>query len=185
MTRYVITNAFDKKGMSLFKTIAVADADRKRHITWCLDHQKGREYVKNSFGITQYMWEPLDPPGLPIADHPCSGFPGGAFSKQGVDVLGERLNAHGDLHPLKMDDESEYYLFDCWSFVICKSFTSSGACNGGVIKSIVVQQGTELPDVFMIKKSPWLIVDEVFKELAESNNLTGMVFSPVEIIFSD
>ncbi len=185
MTMYMISESFDKKGRNIFKCIGVTDADSKKHTLWFFDHQKGREYVKNSFGVTHYMWEPLDPHKMPIADYPCSGVPGGVFSKRAVDVLRDRLSVHGDLHPLQMESGESYYLFDCWADIDCNGFVASSAIDGGVIKSIAFSSTTILPDLFMIKGSPYTVVDESFKELVESNGLTGMVFSPVEIIFSD
>ncbi len=122
---------------------------------------------------------------MPIADYPSSGFPSGVFSKRAIDLLRDRLLAQGDLHPLKMGDGTDYSLFDCWTRITSSSFVSSGVCDGGIIKSMTVPAGTELPDLFMLNKSARLIVDEAFKELVESADLTGMVFSPVEIIYSD
>ncbi len=54
MTMYAISEVFDKNGDNLFKSITVTDADRKKHVSWCLDHQKGREYVRSSFGVTHF-----------------------------------------------------------------------------------------------------------------------------------
>ncbi len=185
MTMHAVNNVFDKKGTNLFRSVCVTDADRKKYISWLFEHQKGREHAKNSFGITHYQWDPTDPVDIPIADHPCSGTPAGVFSKRAIDALHDQLTTHGDLHSLKMDDCEGYYLFDCWSFVACNDFVSSGACDGGVIKKITVSSAITLPCVFMLENAPGLVVSDQFKQLVESNNLTGMVFSPVEIIFTD
>ncbi len=181
MTRYVITGAYDEKGTNLFKSISVTDADRKKHMSWFFDHQKGREYVKKSFGVTHYRWSPFDPSNMPIAD--CPDWV--AFSQRAIDVLRERLAPYGDLHPLIMESGEDYYFFDCWADIACNGFVASSAIDGGVIISITFSSGTILPDLFMIKGSPYPVVDESFKELVESSGLTGMVFSPVEIIFAD
>ncbi len=179
MTKYVITGAYDEKGTNQFKSISVTDEDRKKHISWFFDHQKGREYAKSTFGITHYMWEPLDPPEMPFAD--CPDWV--AFSQRAIDVLRERLTPYGDLHPLIMESGEDYYFFDCWADITCNRFVASSPFDGGVIKSITLSSGTILPDLFMIEGSPYPVVDESFKQLVESAGLTGMVFSPVEIVF--
>jgi len=173
MRWYILSTGWDADGNNLYKCISATDADKDKYIEWLIDHQKGRVFTKKSFGEMHFQWEPLDPANMPIADFPSGGGPGGIFSRKAVNALIQWLDNAGDLHSLIMDEKDQYFLFDCWVYISIISME-----NG----SITINAGTALPDLFRDSARPGLFVNESFKQSAESAGLTGMVFSPVDVV---
>ncbi len=181
-SRYILRSAFNKNGDHLFRPINVVESDIEKSILWDAEHRKGREFVKRSFCIIRYEWGLKK---LPLADHPSSSNPFGVFSKKAVDALGAELEKHGDLYHLDISSGEDYFLYDCWSFVHYNEISTRKTHDGKSIKVIEIADTNNIPSVFSGDKWPGLIVTDAFKQIAESTGLTGMVFSPVEIIVTD
>ena len=173
MKRYLLKRPWDINGNNISKRIGCTDDDRRTFTNWMLDHKKGREFVKRTFGEMHFMWEPLDPVDMPITDYPYTGWPGGIFSQKAIDILGCYLETEGDLHPVIMTDLSTYYLFDCWSRIALADYDET---------SITISTNIQLPVVFNAHHITELFVSEDVKRLCEQSGLTGMVFSPVKVI---
>jgi len=181
MALYNITTDYDKNGISRFKDIIISPSDMKKNLQCDFDHQKGREYTKKSFGEMRHRWWQDKGPELPIADCPSSCAPGGFFSERAVNVLRDLFEKYGDLHQIIMETGENYFLYDCWSFVDYIHLGVADITDDGDIKSITVLDDFVFPEVFLCKSWPGLIVDEKFKQIADDNELTGIVFSPIKV----
>jgi len=181
MNWYVVLHAFNSSGHNLFKSISITNADLEKLRQWSFDHQKGREFVKNSFGNIHCEWDINDPNELPAPDFPSSYNSKGSFSQKAIDALSFLLIEHGDLHLLIMATGERYFIFDCWSFVEAISFERAKFSDGGHVKLIDIKGDTSLPDIFRVNRKPDLIVNDKFKNAAENAGLTGMVFAPIKI----
>jgi len=154
----------------------------KKSLQWDFDHQKGREFVKNSFGKMRHTWYPEDNQNVPIADFPPSCAVSGFFSEKAINVLRDLLEKHGDLHNASIKSGENYFLYDCWSFVDFGRMGIANIFDGGHIKSITVSPvDFVFPEVFLCKGYPRLVVNEQFKQIADDNKLTGIVFSPIKV----
>jgi len=181
MTWYAVLHPSDSNGNSLFKTMHIADGDIEKLTQWEFNHQKGREFVKNTFGDIHYEWDNDDSDGLLVPDFPSSGNPCGDFSQNAVDALSSLLIKYGDLHPLIMATGERYFTYDCWSFISALSIERARFSDGGHVKAIDIKEDLFLPEIFMVNRQPKLIVGENFKKAAEDAGLTGMVFAPILI----
>lgn len=175
---YLLRPEFDQDGDTVFRSVGVISADRKKWLNWVFNHQHGRDAVKDAFGIIRYEWR--DPKGKPVADFPSSGDPGGTYSARAVEALRDMLEANGDLHSLQFEnDEIQYFLFDCWSKFEATPNPEFNMFQPTSLKSISINGDAILPDICIVKSVPGLIVSERFKAVAETAGLTGMVFSEV------
>lgn len=179
---YLLRPEFDKDGDTVFRSVGVIAADRKKWLNWISSHQYGRDAVKDAFGIIHYEWR--DPNGKPVADFPSCGDPGGTYSARAVEALRDMLETNGDLHPLLLENEKEiqYFLFDCWSKFEATPNPEFNMFQPTSLKSISINGDAVLPDICIVKPAPGLIVSERFKTVAEAAGLTGMVFSEVEAL---
>jgi len=167
MLNYILTTSCDEHNKPLFKSVTIANRDKRRFVRWQRDHQKGREFVNQSFRDMRFAWGTDGTSNLSIADFPFTSDSGSLFSQKAVFVLRSFLLANGDLHPIIMPDDYPYYLFDCWPQlqpITTRLFNDKG-----------LPSQPFLNDIYMSNDS--LIVSEKFKEIACNANLTGMLFT--------